>query len=968
MKKLTLLVGALGVVALVLVLALSGDPPEGDGPIIEDLSAAAGDARSLDVPEAAEVESAVSREEFAEAVEAPDPDAPPDSYTQALGGLVGRIVEPDGTPVPDMGVEALAATVHDFLPDLGSLFSEEPTEINVVKGATRSDEEGRFRFERLEPRGIYVLGIDSGGPRSTIRFIDHAPNPGQTVDLGDIALDPYVVFVGRVVDEEGAPVADARVRATNLPSVIFTFGVQDVRPGFTVAYQEDVNNKWRVAPIPAWITRLVDRFPVPTTRTEEDGTFRLEGVPLGMATVLVDKKDLLSLVHGPVPTGNAGEKTIGDLRMQTGETLVGRVVDEADVPVPNAEILAGAQLELAPAAVLAPVAVTDADGRFEVEGLADSEHVVAARPEGGIEWTIVTDIAPGYDEALIRIGGTHALTVITLNAFGEVLKNPAVAVQPINRIPLHPLLVPSISMGRRLSYREDGAAVVKELDPGKYVVTAKANGYTVGSSVVDLTNGPAQTEMVLIEEVSVTVQVVESATGDPVHYATVGVFDPKGDNDTRKVPLSTTRTGPDGTVRVNGLKNGTYRVAVIHPAYATAEEEMIVPGEMAVIELRGGGTLQGRVHAANNPPDKERFVAMGVRGKERFPRFTVTDENGEFEVTHLEPGDYTVTIMQRFANQSLSDQISGFEQFMPERFLEATIVEGETTYLDVDILGTGVDGPTARVRGRVFLNSAPGVDMTVSARPKGEWRGRKSARTDQNGFFDFGEVAAGKVTVAVRQKGRSDMFMSSQLVEQSIDLEPNETREVNFDIRTGSLRGMAMLESKRTPAPGAQINLRGEGGDEWEGTRMDTVAGRDGSFYFPSVPAGTYRVRARRDGYAEALATGIKVSYNGEPPPVELILSKGVDVLGMLELPSGMETPRFLWIEFQSKDQNGERAGGRVDADSLQFHVDGLKPGLYEVRLRSRQGFELMQVNVPVGGMEGLVLRPQLKQQQEGGG
>ncbi|MFH0944002.1 MAG: carboxypeptidase regulatory-like domain-containing protein [Planctomycetota bacterium] len=968
MKKLILLVGALGVVALVLVLAFTGNPPEGNGPVIEELASTGGDGRSRDEPEAAGEEPGMSREVVAEAAEAPDPDAPPDSYTRALGGLVGRIVEPDGTPVPDMGIEALAATVHDFFPDLGSLFNEEPTEINVVKGVARSDENGRFRFEKLEPRGIYVLGIDSGGARSTIRFVDHAPNPGEVVDLGDVALDPYVIFTGRVVDEDGAPVADARVRATNLPSVIFTFGVQDVRPGFTVAYQEDVNNKWRVAPIPPWITRLVDRFPVPTTRTEEDGTFRLEGVPLGMATVLVDKEDLLSLVHGPVPTGNTGEKTIGDLRMQTGETLVGRVIDSADVPVPNAEILAGAQLELAPAAVLAPVAVSDEAGRFEVAGLSDSDHVVAARPEGGIEWTIVTDVAPGYDEAVIRIGGTHSLTVITLNAFGEVLGRPAVAVQPINRIPLHPLLVPSVSMDRRLSYREDGAAVVKELDPGKYAVTVKAPGYTIGSSNVDLTDGPAQVEMVLIEEVSVTVQVVEAATGDPVHYATVGVFDPSAKEEMKRVPLSTKRTGPEGTVRLDGLKNGTYRVAVIHPAYATAEEEMIVPGEVAVIELRGGGTLQGRVHMGNNPPDKERFVAMGVRGKERFPRFTVTDANGEFEVTHLEPGEYSVTIMQRFANQSLSDQISGFEQFMPERFMEATIVEGELTYLDVDILGAGVDGPTARVRGRVHLNSAPGADMTVSARPRGEWRGQKSARTDENGFFDFGEVPAGKVTVSVRQKGRADAFMSSRLVEQNVDLEPNETREVNFDIRTGALRGRAMLDSKRTPAPGAQINLRSEGGDEWEGTRMDTVAGRDGSFFFPTVPAGTYRVRARRDGYAEAVAGGVKISYNGEPPPVELVLYKGVEIRGIIELPSGMEKPRFLWLDFRSKVQDGERAGGRVDTDSMQFHVAGLKPGLYEVQLHSRQAFELMEVTVPVGGMEGLVLRPQLKQQQEGGG
>jgi len=968
MKRFLLAAGALCAVALVIYLAFLGDGPEPIGPL-QDLQDSPVVPVEQDEPEATAGDVAAAREQLFDAPEPVANDGPPDTYTRALGGLIGRLVEPDGTPVPDMGIEALAATVHDFLPEIGALFEEQQAQIEVVKGVTRTDEEGRFRFEDLEPRGIYLLGIDQGGPRSTIRFVDHAPNPGEVVDLGDVRLDPYVIFTGRVVDEDGTGVAGARIRATNLPSIIFTFGVQDVRPGFTVAFQEDVNDDWRVAPIPAWATRLVERFPVPATRSEDDGTFRLEGVPIGMATVLVDKQDLLSLVHGPVPTGNAGERHIGDLRLKRGQVLTGRVADMLDDPVPNAEILAGPLLELAPAAVLAPVATTDAEGRFEARGLPDTEHVVAARPKGGVEWTIVTGVEPGYDDALIRIGSTHHITVIARNGAGEVLKRPSLAVQPVTGIPLHPLLVPSISLAGRVTYKEDGSVLIDELDPGKYSVLARAKGYTIGKSVADLTRGPARVELVLAEDQSAVVQVVEAGSGEPVHYAMVGIFDLGAGDEMKKVPLSNRRTGPEGRVEFDGLTNGQYRVSVLHPAYATAEEDFSVPpvqNEALTVELKGGGSLKGRVHAGNAPPDKQRFIAMGMRGADRFPRFTVTDENGEFEVTHLEAGEYSVTVMQRFADQSLADQISGYEQFMPERFLEAVITEGEQTYLDIDILGSGIDGPTARIRGRVTLNNAPGADLTVSARPRGEWRARKSARTDANGLFDFGEVPAGKVSVQLQQKGRSGSFMSGRLAELSLDLEPNEVREVVFDVRTGRLRGRVLLDRNGGPAAGAEVGLRAEGesGEFNSGTRMGLIADRDGRFFFESVPAGTYRLRAHRDGYTEAVIHDIVVPVGGEPPPQELYLSRGIEVAGLIELPQGREPPRFVWVNFQSEGKDRASSGARVDRESLKFKVDGLKPGRYTVQVYAGESYEPIVIDVPAGGLDGLVLRPQLIPEQ----
>ena len=961
MKKPILFAGALVVLLATLFVLFSDDA--------EEASIDQFEARSTSdaiAPEGPVADS--SREEETDVAIAPPieeaqlEEGPPASYTKALGGLIGRVVEPDGTPKPEMKVELLAATLQDFLPDVGSMFDEIPPAFDELKDETLTDSEGRFRFVEMEPRGIYVLGIDFGGSRATIRFVDHAPNPGETVDLGDIVLDPYVVFTGRVVDGQRAPVAGARVRATNLPSILFTFGLQDLKPDFHVAFQEDLGAKWRVAAIPRFIPRLVERFPIPTAKSADDGTFRLEGVPLGMATVLVDKPGLVSLVHGPVPTGEVGEKEIGDLRLEFGEELLGRVVDADDEPIANAVVIAGPKLELAPAGLLAPIAVTNSEGYFSARGLDDREHIVAARPQGAIDWTLVTDVVPGFDEPEIVIGDTHRITVTAYAESGELLPNPALVLQSVNQLPLHPLIVPPISLAGRLAYDEDGRAVVTELDPGKYSVLAKTPGYTVGKIEADVREGPDEVELILVPELGLSVRVVEAESGKPVHWATAGIFDNKApDRAMRRVPIMNRRTDAEGFVLLNGLEAKDYAVAVFHPAYAEAFAEVSVPGSEVVVELRQGGAISGVILSGGRPPAEDRFIATGKQ--ERFPRFTVTDVDGTFEMTHLEPGEYTLTVMRRFANQSIGDQIGGGgEQYIPERFEKVTVEEGKTTFLEIDLLDSEDDGPKATLRGRVVVNGRASPGYTISARADGNWRGMKSAITDSNGRFDFGQIPAKKTRVSVSRKGKAGMFQFGRLTEQEIELEPGEIRDLNFELDTGGVTGRVVFDRDGAPVLAAEIRLRASGAKEsrnpFGGGRVSTVTGRDGRFSFDDVASGSYTVSVRKDGAAGATVKNVVVPPRGAAPPVEVRLEVGVVVKGTVVLPPEMvEPPRFLFLEFRSAE-DGERQGGdRVDRETLEFVVEGIRPGRYEVRgYGGRERFAPVEVQVSSNGAEGLVV------------
>lgn len=970
MRKPLLLIGAALLAALGVVLLLLQEDPEAS----VKSGAAAGASASAAAPERDSRPSDVApaaREAApdlapvaapAEAAAAAVEQGPPESFLRALGAIHGRLVEPDGRPVPDTKIELLGAVIEDFIPELGVVFGDEPPSFKEAKGATRSDDEGLFRFERIEPRGIHILGLDLGGPRATARFVDRAPNPGQDVDLGDVVLDPYAVFTGRVVDEQKHPVAGARVRATNLPSIIFSFGVQDLKPGFSVAFQESVDDDWRVAPIPAWATRLIDRFPVPETHTAADGTFRLEGVPLGMATTLVDAADFVSLAHGPTPTGAGGEKDLGDLELDDGETLVGKVVDAADQPIAGAEVMAGPTFDIAPVGLLIPIGRTDAKGEFRKKGLKDVDCVVAARAEDGVDWALVKDVVPGYDEPVIRIADTFAVTVIARDGNGEIVPRPQVAIQPIHRLPLHPLLVSPVPLAKRLSYRDDGAAVVTGLDPGKYSVLAKAPGFAVEKAEADLNEGPAVVELSLVRELSAQVTVVEQGTKQPVQWALVGAFDPTAEREMRRVPLVNRRTAADGGVDLPGLKPGRYTIAVFHPGYASAEVELEVPGKPLVIELEGGGTLRGVVRSGNSPPDQPRFISVQRRGTESLPRFTTTAaEDGSFELTHLEAGEYMLIVLRRFADQGIGDVVSGMESFQPERFMDVVITGNEVTEVDIDILGTGVDGPTGFLAGRILLNGRPGAGLTLQARPKGKWRGQKTTVADALGRFDFGEVSAGELTISARKRGQAGAMAFGSLAELGVTLAEGERRDIVFEIRTGRLRGRVLDDRNAKPLATSEVRLiaEDEAKDAPRGGRLTTVTGADGTFLFEDVPQGSYTVRARRNGFAEAKLPGVAVAAGSEPPAVELRLGAGVAVRGTIELPAGAERPDFIWLEFRSEADAGMRDGAQVRGETLAYQVDGLLPGRYTVSFfAGKVELAPLTIDVPSQGLEAFVLRP----------
>lgn len=948
------------------------------------------DAERVDVPERPKVErpatsdadvaaapaaADVSRAAVAEA--APPREGPPEEYVAALGAITGRVIETDGTPVPDMKVELLGAALPDILIPVDTWFQAEPIEFQDLKATTRTDDAGRFTFTKLEPDSVLFLGCDLEGPRSKIQFVDRTPNPGELVDLGDVRLEPYVTFTGRVVDERGEPVAFARVRATNLPSIIFNFGAQWIGPGFAAAFKQPPGDQWRVLQW-SWLSQLMKRLPVPQTETDAAGEFRLEGVPLGSVSLVVDRAHFVPLVHGPVPANAATpERDVGRLTLARGESLEGIVRGQDGKPLAGARIFAGPQFEIFPASVMMPLATSNEDGTFVADGLSDANHVVAALHPNGADWAVLADQVPGADEPELKFGATESLTVTARNEAGEVIEKPNLVIQPLSEVPLHPLLTPPIPLGPRLTYRDDGTASVSGLQPGRYSILVRAAGYAVAKDSADLTKGKAHVDVTLEHEYSASITVIAAGTKAPIAWAAAGAFDTKNaQRELRRVPLVVRKSDDAGQIELPGLKAGDYKVRVSHPAYANVDLDLTVPGEPLVAALTKGGTLIGRVHMAGDPPDKARFIGMGLPREGELPTFSVTDGNGDFTITHLAPGNYEMVVLKRFADQGMSEFMQGFESMIPERFVSVTIKEGETTKVDVDLLNNAPDGPSGTLRGRVSIDGQLAQNASVTAVPDGDWRSMRTVSTNQYGVYDFGKVKAGKVRVSIRKSGMRSMMMmggGGELMTQSVDVPANEIVELNFDVRTGRVRGMVRSAQDGQPLLAAEVRLQPQeaaapagGAPRAEeprrgprGNSLRAVTERDGSFVFEAVPEGTYTLTARREGYAAATVRDVVVPYGGEPNPIDVRLVTGVSVKGRVELPSGSAVPQFLFVEFRSKEDSSRRSGGRVDTASMEFRVDNLFPGEYEVRYFGRDlNLESTVFDVPVVGSTSAVLRP----------
>ncbi|MCI0587401.1 MAG: carboxypeptidase-like regulatory domain-containing protein [Planctomycetes bacterium] len=911
--------------------------PEPEKPAVEAIDPAPADRTALGAP--------------APPAPAPSTGGPPASYTRSLGRLLGRILDWDGTPVPDLTVDAYVVDLVSLFPATSALFEEETVRPKILDASGRTNVEGRFVLEGLDPRMPHALLLGLGTPRATARFLDHAPGSGETVDIGDIVLPPFATLVGKVVDEKERPVPGARVRVTDLPAIVVAMGASEVRPGGAFYVEKNVFE------FPRWLDDIVERFPIPTTTTGPDGSFRLEGAPVAPnVSTVVDHPKFVTLTRDPVSTAEGGERDLGMLQLEAGETLAGTVVDTEDRPVAGAEILAGTKIPLGPAAVMRSGGRTDGEGKFRVPAMASEPAFVACRRGPPDPWTVAGPFVPGLDPAAIRLPSLRQVELSVLDDAGTPVRE---GIEILYRRDAEWNLVAVLAPPVRATWKrgaEEGAYVVERVPDGKYQFLVRAPGYAVGEAQVDVQGGAGRARVTLDRAVPLVVRVVAEGSGETIEY--VYVAGRPGEKAAIQPPVVSARTDAGGEARLAGLREGKNPIWALHPAYAFVQEEVTLPAESVTFRLHAGGTVEGKVHSGGGPPPDSVMVVAGPEGaKFRMPRFTATDAAGSFKMTNVDPGTYKFVALPRLSDKTFSGLFEFAEVASEMAEVEGTVEEGKTTTVEIDLRGEAGEN-VGTIRGRAWVNGRPAEGALVRA-----WSKRaRTTKVDASGVYELTGVPAGDVRVNLSLPRDDGIPGGQQLQARRVKLQTGAVEEVSFELETGRLAGKVLSAKAGTPIPYAQVWARRvpEQGEEREGwSNPFAVADSEGRFRMAAVRAGTYDVSARMDRYANATARAT-VTAGGDTADVVLSLSSAIVVKGRIVFDAAPDEKQWMGLSFhRGPSEEHDWAGwARVRLPEGTFETDDLGPGTYTVRVNGPDvRYRRVEVVVPEGGTDALVIQ-----------
>jgi protocatechuate 3,4-dioxygenase beta subunit len=233
---------------------------------------------------------------------------------------------------------------------------------------------GSFEYVDATPGPFVVIAEATGyagGRSEPIVILQSARREGV-----EIKLSRGATVVGRVVDDEGGPVADAAVL------------IAAAAPG----------EPYPPGTIRCFATR--PRRAAIETRTLPDGTYRLPRILDGRYVVRVRHQDFVPFDDpNAIEVPRRGEVVRPDYRLVRGGRVRGRVVTKEGAPDPQAMVTIWPTV--ASSAFDQRQASTGTDGRFEVSGLMPGECRVVVGMRGG-----QVDLGPLLQAAAFNAGRT----------------------------------------------------------------------------------------------------------------------------------------------------------------------------------------------------------------------------------------------------------------------------------------------------------------------------------------------------------------------------------------------------------------------------------------------------------------------------------------------------------------------------------------------------------------------------------
>lgn len=442
-------------------------------------------------------------------------------------------------------------------------------------------------------------------------------------------------LTGKVLDEFGAPIADARVVLTKWGRSTFFFTQDD--------------GGW-------------DRSGDRTARTDEEGIYQIDNVPpISGYALVATHADFAATEIGDVDVQERGVFEEPPIVLREGRKISGVITDVGGA------VVGGASIVLSPPSM----GIDDVEGpetkrtTSENTGSYEIKHVAPG------PYTMVVT-ADGYGRVIqqkVKVGDDVDLE---LNVELDVAQMIAGRVANISGGVVPDAVVEAFSMpGRGQVSRsqtrtdENGEFRFEDIPKGSYTIMARAQGFD-NDRETRIETGSMSVALELSPLPTINGTVVDALTGSPVPKCRIRLRQP-GEAGQIAMPVNATPTkskGKDAAFSIFAPQPGNYVVEAASDDYATCFSEPFSIGKGQsvndiVVRLTRGGKITGRVVDAqgkgiggvliethdNDWTDDQFMKALG----DMYPTNATTRQvrsknNGEFVIANLTPSSYLLQI------------------------------------------------------------------------------------------------------------------------------------------------------------------------------------------------------------------------------------------------------------------------------------------------------------------------------------
>lgn len=691
----------------------------------------------------------------------------------AYAGPVYLRLSPDSEPVilRVRPVGALQVTVRDAA-------TQEPVdgaEVQVRAWLTwnaRTDATGVAELHGVG-LGQNTLRVCAAGYACSTRRVLRSEKP-EALQREVVLLDRGGRVSGRVLDEEGNPVRDARVLA--IPTS---------------------------EPFPVFDPRL------DSVSTDRKGAWQIHALAAGTYRFTASHASFAPSTTAPIPIDGVAPRAGIDFTLRPGATFSGTVVTGAGEPVAGADVRLVARGNLIWRT--ARQAYTDDSGAFRIGGLPRYHaEAIASNASSASPIVPVDLVASDHAEATLRLVVRGTISGKVVDSSGEPLPEAQVFAEPEWTGAVGERRAWGV---RGVQFRVADAAGSFQfggLPAGDYRLRAARPGapeaavWLAPGTVVSV--GDANVELTVPDDGSVEGRVLyDDGSAPPAFTVAIGATSPVA------------FASEDGAFSM-AAPGGKHNLVVTGPTFARAIVEAEISGsgptDVGTITVKKGRSVSGRVLDASGAPVAGAQVAAGmllsgdgtklyIEDESINARSTETDADGRYVLTGFGPGRITMVAGRAGVGRSQS----------------LTLPPGNAS-AEVDL----VLQPTGSLEGTVTRDGQPVAETIIIANPIGATASNFFVATGADGSYALDALTAGEYQVYPMIGGGGakpkDMFIRPARVVAG------ERSRLDIAITTGNAAlEISVTTEDGAPVQAAQVFLVGLGLDD------ATLAGlRDGSW------------------------------------------------------------------------------------------------------------------------------------------